>query len=254
MFWSASPELNAINGQQNGGTGQYYRYDDRDRSLVCASCPSDGSIPRDAVGRDLNGNGLSNGSPVISDGDFFFVTPTPLVPADQNTAPPGQDPSHGVDLYEWRDGRLLLVTDGKTEAKGGNYPNFSGVSADGRNVFFTQWAALTPDAIDSTRHLYDARVGGGFTFPSAPVPCSLEACQGIASPPPSDGTPASLSFSGPGNQVNMQVSPKLCGGKCVKNHPQKRCAKDKVLKRGKCVKKLKRKRVKRTTRNHGGAK
>jgi hypothetical protein len=161
----------------------------------------------------------------------------------------------GDDLYEWLDGRLLLVTDGKTEAKGGNFPRFAGVSVDGRNVFFTQWAALTPDAIDSTRRLYDARVGGGFAFPSAPVPCSLEACQGIASPPPSDGTPASLSFSGPGNQVDKQVSPKLCGsGKCVKSHPQKRCVKAKVLKRGKCVKKLKRKRVKRTTRNHGGAK
>jgi hypothetical protein len=260
VFWSASPELNAINGQQNGGTAQYYRYDDRDRSLVCVSCPSDGSVPRDAVEREINGNqGLnnqgSNGSPVDSNGDFFFVTPTPLVPADQNTAPSGQEPSNGDDLYEWRDGRRLLVTDGKTEAEGGNYPKFSGVSADGRNVLFTQWAALTPDAIDTTRHLYDARVGGGFAFPSAPVPCSLEVCQGIASPAPSDGTPASLSFSVPGNQVNNQVSPKQCGGgKCVKSHPQKRCAKGKSLKRGKCVKKLKRKRVKRTTRNHGGAK
>jgi hypothetical protein len=257
VFRSSSPELNAIDGQQNGGTAQYYRYDDRDRSLVCASCPADGSFPRDAVGEAIfvYGHEGANISPLTSDGDFFFVTPTPLYPADQNTAPSGQDPLNGDDLYEWRDGRLLLVTDGKTETKLGEYPEFAGVSADGRNVFFNQWAALTPDAIDSVQRLYDARVGGGFEFPPAPVPCSLEACQGIASPPPSDGTPASLSFSGPGNQVNKEVSPKLCGGgKCVKSHQQKRCVKGKVLKHGKCVKKLKRKRVKRTTRNHGGAK
>jgi hypothetical protein len=260
VFRSASPGLNAINGQQNGDTAQYYRYDDRDRSLVCASCPPDGSVPRGAVPTFINGNGGANGSPVTSDGDFFFVTPTPLVPADQNTAPSGQDSIKGDDLYEWRDGRLLLVTDGRTETKGGNFPRFEGVSADGRNVFFVQAAALTPDAIDSVQRLYDARVGGGFEFPAARVPCSLEACQGIASPPPNDGTPASLSFSGPGNHIDKTASPKQCGGgKCVKSHPRKRCAKGKVLKHGKCVKRLKRKGAKRTTlkrtnRNHGGAK
>jgi hypothetical protein len=256
VFWSASPELNALNGQQNGGTTQYYRYDDRDRSLVCTSCPSDGSVPREAVNRTIDGNNPgANSSPVTNDGDFFFVTPTPLVPADQNTAPSGQDPLNGDDLYEWRDGRLLLVTDGKTEAKNGQGPGFIGLSGDGRNVFFVQSAALTPDAIDSVQRLYDARVGGGFEFPHERVPCSLEVCQGIASPPPNDGTPASLSFSGPGNEINKPVSPRQCvGGKCVKSHPPKRCVKGKVLKHGKCVKKLERKRSKRTIRNHGGAK
>jgi hypothetical protein len=243
VFRSANPELNALNGQQNGGTAQSYRYDDRDRSLICASCPSDGSLPRDAVSTQIGVNQGANRSPLAGDDDFFFVTKTPLVPADQN---------NGSDVYEWRDGRLLLVTDGKTESSA---PEFAGLSADGRNVFFRQAAALTPDAIDSVDRLYDARVGGGFKFSSAPAPCSLEACQGIASPPPSDATPASLSFSGPGNQADKQVSPKQCGGgKCVKSHPRKRCVKGKVLKHGKCVKKLQRKRAKRTNRNHGGAK
>ena len=45
VFRSNDPTLNAVGGQQNGGTEQYYRYDDRDRSLVCASCPGDGSVP-----------------------------------------------------------------------------------------------------------------------------------------------------------------------------------------------------------------
>ena len=43
VFRSADPSLNSLNGPQNGGTPQYYRYDDNDRSLVCVSCPADGS-------------------------------------------------------------------------------------------------------------------------------------------------------------------------------------------------------------------
>ena len=39
VFGSKSAGLNAVNGQSNGGTTQAYRYDDRDRSLVCVSCP-----------------------------------------------------------------------------------------------------------------------------------------------------------------------------------------------------------------------
>lgn len=256
VFWSASRELDALNGQQNGGTGQYYRYDDRDRSLVCASCPPDGSSPRGAVSQQIIDFGYgTNGSPIDSSGDFVFATPTPLVPADQNTAALGQEASRGADIYEWRDGRLLLVTDGKTEAAG-PAPRLVGVAADGRDVFFTQAAALTPDAIDSSTRMYDARIGGGFDFPPPPPPCSLEACQGIASPPPNDGTPASLSFSGPGNQASTPVSSTKCVvGKCGNSKSRKRCVKGKTIRHGKCSKeKVKRKRAKKTSHHKGGAK
>ncbi|HEU0250928.1 MAG TPA: hypothetical protein VFR48_09410 [Solirubrobacteraceae bacterium] len=262
VFQSESPALNALNGPQNGNSLQDYLYDDEDRSLVCVSCPGDGSQPRGGVLEGFSRGGRVGGwpgSPLSSGGDFVFATPTPLVAADQNTARPDQDPAVGVDVYEWRDGSQLLVTDGQTYNL--SYPRVVGSSRSGRDVFFTQAAALTPDAIDDQRHLYDARIGGGFEFPPPPPPCSLEACQGIASPPPNDGTPASLSFSGPGNQTNSQgSSSKLCGssGACVKSHARKKtCPKGKALKRGKCVKKIQHKRklrVKRTSRNHGGAK
>lgn len=261
VFWSASPEMNAVNGQQNGGTGQYYLYDDNDRSLVCASCPGDGGLPHGEVDRGLGGTsgGIgANGSALTSNGDFIFVTPTPLVTADQNTAPPNQDPTIGDDVYEWRDGQLLLVTDGLTLNE--DVPEFAGASPDGRNVFFIQAAQLTPDAIDPERRLYDARIGGGFNFPKPPPPCSLEACQGVASPPPSDATPASLSFSGPGNQVVRQpdqaikqpVARRCADGKCYPS--KKRCAKGRTLKRGKCVKTRDRTRVKKANHKNGGAK
>ena len=109
VFTSNSPSLNALGGQQNGGTLQYYRYDDRDRSLICISCPADGSPPRGAAA----GNSIAtptpgaNIVPLSRDGeDFAFPTPISLVPADQNTAGAGQNPkSVGVDIYEWRAGR-----------------------------------------------------------------------------------------------------------------------------------------------------
>jgi hypothetical protein len=257
VFRSRNPGLNAVNGAQNGGGEQYYRYDDADRSLVCVSCPGDGSLPRGPVNGDLEGppDGAP-GSALTSNGDLVFVTPTPLVSTDQNTALASQDPLVGDDVYEWRDGRLLLVTDGQTLNT--VPPQFAGASRSGGDVFFTQAARLTPDAIDAQRRLYDARIGGGFDFPQPAVPCSLEACQGNPSPPPNDQTPGSATFSGPGNQTNAQAPLKQCaGGRCVKSQSHKRCVKGKVLKHGKCVKKHQRKRAKRAKRanhNQRGAK
>jgi hypothetical protein len=258
VFRSAVPAVNAIDGQQNGYTYQFYRYDDNDRSLDCVSCPSDGSLPRADAELSTGPGGEyylgANGSALDRNGDYIFSTPTPLVSADQNTAPAGQATNRGEDIYEWRDGRLLLITDGKAESSA---PGFAGMSPSGRDVFFAQAAELTPDAIDTSRHLYDARIGGGFDFPSPPPPCSLEACQGTPLPPPNDATPSSLSFSGPGNQAGQPATPrqtkKCVGGKCAAPR-KKRCAKGKALKHGKCVKKVVRKRAKRTNNNKGGAK
>src|SRR5262249_8598302 len=72
VFATREPRFNAITGQQNGGTLQYYRYDDNDRSLICISCPSDGSTKTD----------LAVDSRLVLDasGDTFaFSTPAPLV-------------------------------------------------------------------------------------------------------------------------------------------------------------------------------
>jgi hypothetical protein len=262
-FRSLDPELNASSGQQNGDTLQFYLYGDATGSLVCASCPPDGSAPRaDAKLPGVGGEYYvgANGGALNNSGDYVFSTPTALVAADQNTSLSGQEPSHGEDLYEWRDGRLLLITDGRTETKGGSVPGFDGMSPSGRDVFFDQAAALTPDAIDASNHLFDARIGGGFDFPSPPPPCSLEACQGTPLPAPNDATPASLSFSGPGNQTSGSAAPKkstqskkCVGSRCVTHPGKKRCVKGKVRKHGKCVK-VARKRAKRANHNKGGAK
>jgi hypothetical protein len=227
IFRSEAPLLNSLNGPQNGSTAQYYRYDDDDRSLVCVSCPTDGSLPRGGVPIHLSNGGSQPGpnlGPMSTNGDLAFVTPTPLVPADQNTAGPGRFPGEGQDAYEWRDGRLLLLTDGLTTSKvdgAGNTdgPEIAGVTPSGRDVFFRQPAQLTPDALDAAYRLYDARIGGGFEFPPPPPPCPLEACQGTPRGVPEESRPGSADFSGPGN---------------VASHPA-RCRKGNVRRSGRCV-------------------
>ncbi len=258
VFRSDNPALNALGGQQNGGTAQYYRYDDRERSLVCASCPGDGSVPVAGVGGEIGGarsEGGPNQTPLDDAGDLAFTTSTPLVSADQNTARSGQDPSRGDDLYEWRDGRLLLVTDGTSNNQEAR-PVFNGFSRDGRDLFFAQYAQLTPDALDSNRRIYDARIGGGFEFPQPPPPCPLDACQGNPVPAPFDSTPASSSFSGPGNESQGGVTtttrtktPKQV--KCKKGRKGSKCSAPVKCKKGKKGRKCRKARHANTIRGIG---
>jgi hypothetical protein len=223
MFTSDNSALGAANGQQNAGKRQYYRYDDVSRSLVCVSCPADGGVPRGPVPTAV-GDGGPNLTPITDDGDIAFATPTPLVSADQNTG--GPDLRSGDDIYEWRDGRLLLVTDGQafTDAAEAG-PRTVGFSPNGRDLFFLQPAALTPDAVDATQRLYVARVGGGFHFPEPDPPCPLEACQGSPSAPPNDPTPGSSGLPGTGNQGKDRTPATGSTKKCRKGKKGRKCRK-----------------------------
>ena len=239
VFRSADPRLDAQGGTANGGADQYYLYRQSDRSLACVSCPPDGSSPRGPVlGLPAFGTGFLsspntyNGSPLAADGGVFaFDTPSALVAADRNTAAPGEDPEHGQDVYEWRGGRAILVSDGQQSWPGGSgsdvnaapYP--AAVSADGRDVFFTAAAQYTLDAPDPYRRLYDARIGGGFAFPAAPVICDLDsgACEGPASAAPRQPGAGSAAFQGPGNPPARRGCPK--GRRKVRRHGRTRCLK-----------------------------
>jgi hypothetical protein len=220
FFGSDAPSLNALGaGQGNAGTAQIYRYDDNDRSLVCVSCPQDGSAPR---GEALvqSGNGAFNTAPISDDGVFAFTTPTPLVSVDQNTAGSGQSLFRGSDVYEWRDGRLLLVTDGLSDWAGRDAaPTVKGMSPSGRDILFTVAAKYTPDALDDFLRLYDARIGGGFEFPPPPPPCPLEVCQGTPNGAPEEQAPGTGTFSGVGSAPKSPAS----------------CRKGKVRRKGRCV-------------------
>lgn len=238
VFRSDEPFLNPLGeGHDNGGTAQYYRYDDRDRSLVCVSCPSDGTAPREAAPPRLNVEGLAQSSPgltyVSDDGDLAFRTTEPLLPADQNTPPADRDQDPGTDIYEWRDGRLLLITDGFRDWLGANQaPQVAAISRSGRDVFFLAAAPLTPDAPDDYYRLYDARIGGGFEFPEPPSPCALEVCQGTPKGAPEEAQPGTSAFAGAGNVAEAPKARRCPKGKrllrrggkarCVKRRPAKR--------------------------------
>ena len=246
-FASAAPALDALSGADNGSTVQDYLYDDAERSLICVSCATGGGAPRGRVALGIiaeePGQEGPNMTSLSDDGDFAFSTPTALVSADQNTAPPGHPAYEGTDVYEWRDGRALLVSDGlarwPNEAVAGQV---STISPSGRDLFFTEAEVLTPDATEGYARLYDARIGGGIDFPPAGLPpCDLGSggCEGPASSAPGLPGAGSTAFEGPGDLK-----------------PKPRCKKGKVRKHGKCVAKHAKKHHKahRKGHNRGGAK
>ena len=94
----------------------------------------------------------------------FFETPEALVDHDVN----GE-----VDVYEWHDDQVRLVSSGT-----GDGSLYHDNSADGKTVFFTTSDRLLPGFdTNNARDLYVAQPGGGFD-PPAPAPtCEGEACQ-----------------------------------------------------------------------------
>lgn len=214
FFSSSDPSLNPLGGGAgNAGTAQLYRYDDNDRSLVCVSCPRDGSAPR--------GDASEPGGLVADDGTFAFSTPTPLLAADQNTAGPGQGISRGTDAYEWRDGRLLLVSDGLTDWPGPDAaPRVKGITPSGKDILFIAATQYTSDALDDFLRLYDARIGGGIEFPPPRPPCPLEVCQGTPRGAPEEQAPGTGTFAGPGGATKPSSAS---------------CRKGKVRRKGRCV-------------------
>jgi hypothetical protein len=136
---------------------------------------------------------------LADNGIVAFITGHPLVGADQNTPGPGGKITGGYDVYEWRDGRPLLVTDGLTSWPEEEAPLRAGISPSGRDIFFSAPVQYTPDAVDSFRRYYDARIGGGIDFPQPPRPCALEVCQGTPRGAPEEAPAGTAFFSGPGN-------------------------------------------------------
>jgi WD40-like Beta Propeller Repeat len=211
--------FNSVRGLAGGsaGTRQIFLYDAVSGSLTCVSC--------------LPGGGISSGpsalpSPIFSTeaeapaylprgltdkGQLFFTTTQALLPADTDGV---------ADVYEYREGELHLISDGTAAG-----PSFFFDADEGAgNVFFATSDALVRSDTDNVLNLYDARVGGGFAEPPAPVPpCAAgEPCRSVGSGAPSTGTLTTPTQSGAGNVV-----------------PPKRCKHGKVRRKGHCVKKAK---------------
>lgn len=166
---------------------QLYRYDDREGSTRCLSCPESGP-PTSGVGLPTTrvaGNAYVR---VMSDDGsrVFFASGEALVPGDE-------DPHHAGGLYEWRDdgtarGEYGFIADG----------SLLDVSPDGSEVLFSSQEVLTPDVQDSARQAYVARIDGGELRSALPeAPCGGEACQGAPATAPPEETATSATFIGP---------------------------------------------------------
>ncbi len=208
LFFRASiPGINTVGGTNNGATQQIYRYADTDRSLVCISCPQDGAAPSAGIVGGISAN-ANNRTPLADDGTFAFATPVPLASKDQNTPRAGEEPLQGTDVYEWRDGQPLLITDGLTDWPAvdvglNQVPRVLGITPTARDLFFAGPTQYTPDALDGFTRLYDARIGGGIEFSPVPAPCPLEVCQGTPRGAPEEAQPGTGAFSGPGNVAHL---------------------------------------------------
>jgi hypothetical protein len=196
-----------------------YLYDAQTGSLVCASCSSDASPAVGTVRFDQTriGENIVNHLPrnVSDNGQVFFQTTRGLVPSDSNGK---------MDVYEYENGGLFLLSGGS----GIEDSYFLDASASGNDVFFDTRDKLVGWDEDANYDAYDARVGGGLPEPlPGPPPCEGDSCQ----PPPVlpvDATPASLTFSGPGNVKATSVVRSCPKGKvrrgngCVKKQVRKK--------------------------------
>jgi hypothetical protein len=180
-----------VAGYDSGSHIAIYRYASSDGSLICISCPggvavSDAFLQLQDFGPMFALNALAVIPNVSTDGGtIFFMTSDPLV---------GQDVNETLDVYEWRNGAVSLISSGRSSVPSMLYA----MSPDARDVFFLTTERLLPQDISSVQSIYDARIGGGFPLPpQPPLPCEGDSCQPPPTPSPLRTSPTSEVFSGP---------------------------------------------------------
>ena len=221
------PEL--VEESRGAAHDELYRYDGEDGDVICVSCgegvaPAKGNmtIPKDTYGLLYTIDGQRVPISISNDGErVFFQTNQRLVAQDMNESSAEEESTSelgvGGDTYEWEApgveegpdeycrvavGCTHLISAGEDVGS----ENFLGASESGDDVFFVSAAQLVPGATPEFANLYDARVDGGFPSPAASPECT--SCQGVGSPPPAFGAPASETLAGAGNPVEPVIKEK----------------------------------------------
>lgn len=188
------------------GFVQIYLYDEDRGVVVCVSCNQSGVPTTDTVrGPTFVASGESQRRRTMpADGSkVYFDSRDQLVPEDRNSWRRNAvgEPVDGSDVYEYdvASGRLSLITSGASSADS----FLVDVPPSGRDVFFATKESLLPQDVDrGGQDIYNARVGGGFPLPpSVPEPCRGDACQAPPTAPPADSDAGSLTFEGPGDDM-----------------------------------------------------
>lgn len=181
-----------VTGGETGGLVQRYVYDAQSDEISCVSCGngSSGAIGGIAPLTEMNlmQMGWNQRRYLSTEGHVFFVTSTQLVPEDTNGR---------VDVYVWQDGKVRLVSSGRSSSD----VRFADASSDGSTVFFSTRDRLSAWDTDSRADLYVARRGGGVPEPNErPVEgCVGDACQGDVPAPPTPPVLGTVSFTGSGD-------------------------------------------------------
>lgn len=196
FFFGSTYDLTGFDG---AGYKQFYLYDAESEELDCASCRTDGQSPTGDAGVGEYGAEFEHwiARSVLDNGEAFFDTPDPLVPADVNSS---------RDVYVFDGSEAHLISAGT----GAGPSNFADASADGRDLFFTTQDRLVSIDTDQAADMYDARRGGGLAGQNLgppPPPCTGEGCRGTAAPPPS---PPSIATEARGTAAKHKPRGKRC--------------------------------------------
>jgi hypothetical protein len=214
---------------------EVYLYDSTTGSLRCASCDPSGRRPHGVLDKGgfpgllvdhpktWEGNWLAGSIPgwtsrslgfalyqsryLSNSGRLFFDSPSPLVAKDGNGVedvyqyePPGVGSCASSDeTYSPASGGCVALISSGTSAE---ESAFLDASESGDEVFFLSAARLLRSDVDSAFDVYDARVCSAASpcikESEAAAPCEGDSCQGPIQAP-SALTPASLTYTGPGN-------------------------------------------------------
>ncbi|HEY6729808.1 MAG TPA: hypothetical protein VI039_02160 [Solirubrobacterales bacterium] len=210
----------ALTAEDTDGTlRDLYRYDATTDQLILVSKPEPGGSDGGSINAVFGSNNAQPGTdyaqigrPISEDGQTIEVITTGgLVPADTNSA---------EDIYLWREGSVFRVPGSDQTLKKANQPL---VSADGSTIAFHTAAQLLPSDGDTALDVYAMRAGGGYplTSPDRPPPTcfsDVNLCPSLV-----EGSISSERDINPPSKVASK----------------KPCAKGKVRRQGKCVKKPK---------------
>jgi hypothetical protein len=209
---ASTDQLTRVTAPQ-GGTGSAYRCDAK---VTGPLCYGDQGI---SGGSTLPSLGIASDPSVASDRLVFFQSKSRLTPTDQDDQ---------YDVYQWRNGKLTMISPGLSP---GAEAFYVGNDGSGRDVYLATSDRLTWQDVDAVPDVYTARVDGGIPEPVMPPVCSVlaDACQGAAAAAPAASAASSTALRGEGNVIEKHSKRPKCGKgkvrkhkKCVKKHAKRR--------------------------------
>lgn len=203
-------ETEISNQIPDGYCSEVYVYNPNAKTLECASCsptntPPSGDSSTPAATHVLEANSGWQDSAtqqryLLEDGRVFFQSSDALLPqASDGKQNIYEHEPDGVGGCRSEGGCLYLISTGTSN----DDSYFIDASTTGNDVFIETTQGLVPIDGDEEMDVYDARVGGGFSYPSQ-LTCSGEACRPPVTPAPAIyQAPPSATFLGIGNLTSQ---------------------------------------------------